>query len=75
MKPPVLYDDKAPKKAVNLSINSDLLHKARLLKINLSNTLEETLVALLMEAQRENWANKNKSAIEEYNRRVEREFR
>ena len=38
-----LYDYDAPKKAINLSLNSDLLKKAKLLKINLSATLEQTL--------------------------------
>ena len=37
------YDGNAPKKAVNLSINSDLLREARELGLNLSRTLEETL--------------------------------
>ena len=38
-----LYDIHAPKKATNLSLNSDLLQKARNLKINLSATLEQAL--------------------------------
>lgn len=37
------YDGNAPKKAVNLSINSDLLREARELGLNLSRTLEKTL--------------------------------
>ena len=36
-----LYDINAPKKATNLSLNSDLLQKARSLKVNLSATLEQ----------------------------------
>lgn len=35
-----LYNAAAPKKAANLSINSDLLQKARALNFNLSATLE-----------------------------------
>lgn len=75
MKSNPLYDEKAPKKAVNLSINCDLLHKARLNKINLSQTLEEKLIELLNETQKKNWLNKNKDAIEKYNKRVEHEFK
>lgn len=75
MNPSNLYDEKAPKKAVNLSINCDLLHKARMLKINLSHTLEDRLIDLLKEAEQKNWLDKNKNAIEEYNKRVERELR
>ena len=40
--PEPVCDPKAPKKAVNVSINSDLLRQAREIKINLSKTLEET---------------------------------
>ena len=35
-----IYDHKAPKKPTHLSINSDLLKKARELDINLSSGLE-----------------------------------
>lgn len=38
-----LYNSAAPKKAANLSINSDLLRKTRELNINLSATLERAL--------------------------------
>ena len=36
-----LFDAQAPKKPANLSINSDLLAKARALNINLSATLAQ----------------------------------
>ena len=45
-----LFDSEAPKKATNLSINSDLLSKARAMKINLSATLERALQEKLAEA-------------------------
>lgn len=38
-----LYDKAAPKKATNLSLNSNLLEKARGLQVNLSATLEQAL--------------------------------
>ncbi len=38
-----LYDSEAPKKATNLSLNSDLLKRSRELNINLSATLEQAL--------------------------------
>ena len=41
---PSLYDQNAPKKSTNLSINSDLLAKTRAMKINLSATLEKALL-------------------------------
>ena len=65
-----LYDSNATKKATNLSINSDLLSKARKLNINLSATLEQALANKLRNVERANWRNrnKNKKAIEELNK-------
>lgn len=66
-----LYDLSAPKKAANLSINSDLLQKARLLNINLSAALETALKQLLAQRQAEQWKAENKAAIAAYNDFVE----
>lgn len=62
-----LYDIHAPKKATNLSLNSDLLQKARNLKINLSATLEQALKDKLKSVEAENWKKENKAAITAYN--------
>ena len=67
-----LYDRSAPKKATNLSVNSDLLNQARALNINLSRLLEEQLAVLVLEAKRRRWQEKNRTAIEDYNKRVEK---
>ena len=66
-----LYDSKAPKKATNLSINSDLLSKSRALKINLSATLERALQQELANASARQWKAKNRAAIQAYNDFVE----
>ncbi len=66
-----LFDTRAPKKPANLSINSDLLVKARELNINLSATLEEALTGQLKLKQRELWRKQNAKAIQAYNRFVE----
>jgi antitoxin CcdA len=66
------FDQQAPKKAANLSINSDLLAKARNLKINLSATLEQALIVQVKNAQREQWKNENKDAIEVLNKLSEK---
>ena len=66
-----VYDIKAPKKATNLSINSDLLFKARKQKINLSATLEHALESELRKTERENWLKDNKSAIDSLNKLVD----
>ncbi|WCD81134.1 type II toxin-antitoxin system CcdA family antitoxin [Pseudomonas sp. TUM22785] len=68
---PALYNAQAPKKAANLSINSDLLSKARSLDINLSSTLEQALVEALKTRQREVWLEENREAIAAYNQHVE----
>ena len=45
------YDIHAAKKATNLSINSDLLKKAKDLKINLSKNFESYLNQLVREQE------------------------
>ena len=62
-----IYDEKAPKKSTNLSINSDLLKEARNLKINLSATLEQALALRVKEAAREIWLEENREAIKTLN--------
>jgi antitoxin CcdA len=61
------YDSGAPRKPANLTINADLLRRARALKINLSATLERALVEELRKQQRERWLEQNKAAIDAYN--------
>jgi len=67
------YDKSALKKAANLSINSDLLQKAKNLHINLSQALEQRLIEMLLEKKRMEWKAENQEAIEDYNRRIEAE--
>lgn len=64
------YNTYAPKKATNVSINDDLLRKAKELKINLSQTLEQRLVELLCGALAAEWQQQNKTAIQHYNQRI-----
>lgn len=66
-----LYNPLAPKRAANLSINADLLAKAKTADINLSATLEQALSEALRQRQREQWLAENKTAIEAYNQRVQ----
>ncbi|MCY1282832.1 Post-segregation antitoxin CcdA [compost metagenome] len=70
---PAIYDQHAPKKPANLSINSDLLSKARSLDINLSATLEQALVEALKTRQRELWLEENRAAMAAYNQHIETE--
>jgi len=65
------YNTQAPKKPTNVSINSDLLQKAKDLKINLSATLEQALAEQLRHEQRTEWLRENADAIQAYNQFVE----
>lgn len=66
-----LFDSAAPKKAANLSINSDLLRKTRELNINLSATLERALKEELAKHEAAQWVEENRTAIKSYNDFVE----
>ncbi len=67
----ISFDQTAPKKSANLSINADLLRQAKQLNINLSQTLEQHLAEIVRKAQSEQWLAENRNALEEYNRRIE----
>jgi len=60
------------KKAVNVSISSDLLEAARGQDINLSATLEAALESQLRRRRRDEWLAANGDSIEAYNRDVEK---
>jgi len=66
-----IFNEDAPKKATNLTVNSDLLTKARNLEINLSATLEEALTLQVRKATREAWLSENKEALDALNDLVE----
>jgi antitoxin CcdA len=61
---------RAAKRPANLSVDSDLLNKARELDINLSATLEEALAAEVRSRQRDLWLAENQEAIAAYNEHV-----
>ena len=66
------YDTQAPKRATNVSINSDLLQQARRLGINLSATFESALLDKVRAEQRERWQRENSDAIRAYNQFAEK---
>ncbi len=66
-----VFNLNAPKKPTNVSINSDLLEKAKGLNINLSATLEAALTEQLRAEQRTQWKAENAKAIQAYNNFVE----
>jgi len=66
-----LYNTNAQKRPTNLSINSDLLNKAKQLDINLSATLEQALTEKLRYQQQQEWREQNRDSISAYNDQVE----
>ena len=66
-------DASAPKRGTNVSINSDLLAKAKALGVNLSQTLEGRLAEIVVDAEPKAWLEENQQAIAAYNRLVEEE--
>ncbi|MFC3114065.1 type II toxin-antitoxin system CcdA family antitoxin [Cellvibrio fontiphilus] len=65
------YNTQAPKKPVNVSINSDLLERAKGLSINLSAIFEQALAEQLRKEQRAQWLQENAEAIKNYNQFIE----
>jgi antitoxin CcdA len=68
---PLTFDPTARKKATNVTINSDLLARAREFGINLSATLERALIEQLRQRRSQEWLTENREAIEGYNADVE----
>jgi antitoxin CcdA len=63
----------APKRAINLSLNSKVLDMAREMDLNISQTVDALLTEEVMRLYWQRWQTTNAKAIEEYNARVERE--
>jgi antitoxin CcdA len=61
----------AVKKAVNLSLDEDVLIKARAEGINLSAALEETVRARISSIEAKRWQRENADAIGAWNKDVE----
>ena len=71
--PRFTYDRAAPKKAVNLSVNSDLLSQAREAGVKLSSVLERALEVETRRIRQARWREDNRAAIDAYNEHVERD--
>lgn len=65
------YRTDAPKKPVNLSLNSDLLSIGKELGLNLSSLAEAAIAQAVKESLAERWLKENAEAIQAYNQRVE----
>ena len=67
-----IYSTDAPKKATNLSVNSDLLRQAKEYGINLSAALEKSLEELVRKEKEKHWLEENREAIDAYNERIKK---
>jgi antitoxin CcdA len=63
----------APKRPINLSLNSKILEMAREMDINISQTVDTLLTAEVLRQYWERWPVENAQAIAAYNARIERE--
>ena len=63
----------APKRAVNLSLNSQVLDLSKELGLNISQTVDQLLTTEVQRIYWERWQHDNAQAIADYNARIERE--
>ena len=63
----------APKRAINLSLNTEVVNTAKGLGMNISQTVDELLTKEVLRVYWERWNDDNRAAIEAYNARIERE--
>jgi len=66
-----LHSTQAPKKATNLSLNSELLAEAKRLNINLSATMEKALEKEVSQRLKAEWLEQNADAINACNELTE----
>lgn len=65
------FDVSAPKRATNVSLNSDLLEQAKSLGINVSRACERGLAEQITKMRDKLWLEENREAIESSNAYVE----
>jgi antitoxin CcdA len=68
-----IYNENAIKKATNVTINSDLLQKAKSYKINISKTFEAHLAEVVKQREEQRWLEENQAAFDAVNERIEKE--
>jgi antitoxin CcdA len=63
----------APKRAINLNLNSKVLDMAREMGLNISQTVDALLTEEVLKQYWKRWNEDNAEAIADYNARIERE--
>ncbi len=66
-----MYNRTAPRRAVNLTANSDLVQRVRSEKGNLSLLLEQSMITFLTEQELKHWQHENQAAFNSYNCMIE----
>ncbi len=66
----MLKFEKAPKKAINLSLNASVLAAARDMGLNISQTVDTLLADEVKRRYWEKWNEDNQDAIAAYNERI-----
>ena len=69
---PLDYDHTAPKRATNVSLNTDLLAKARDLGINISQACEAGLARQISDIEGKKWLAENANALRSSNEYAEK---
>ena len=67
----LIFNPEAPKKPTNLSLNSDLVQKAKDENINISLVVESAIVEELKKRREIDWKENNKDAINNYNNLID----
>lgn len=67
-----LFDRDAARKATNVTLNSDLLARAKKLGVNVSRACERGLAQAVARARAEEWAEENREIIHSMNEYVEK---
>lgn len=60
------------RKATNVTVDAELLERARRLKLNLSQVLEAGLAEALRRREGEEWLKNNRGALEAYNAHIDK---
>lgn len=60
------------KRATNLTVDEELLERARRLGLNVSQVLETGLAQAIREREAEEWLKRNRAALDAYNAQMER---
>lgn len=60
------------KRATNLSVDEQLLERAKRLGLNVSRVLEDGLSRAIREREAQEWLRRNRAALEAYNQQVEK---